>query len=155
MAEKKGRKKVNFEFVDCLFVCWLMICDEVKVVGGGGGGGMNLLLGSPCFTAMDSPLFYELDTYSELESQQQLIKNQQQQRRGLIDRRNNNQLETFHFDSTTSAAAASSQQLRLTNSRLAEQDSAAYPELADIHTPEISLDIQVMIDRFNDTPPHL
>lgn len=107
----------------------------------------------PCsLVAMDSPLFYELqdhchDVSSVTKTQQQ----QQQQRRSVSN--------NLHLNLTTSSnsiadltSARGLAPIRVPpsgavfgNAPQQQQQigEASYPELADINTPEISLDLQV------------
>lgn len=111
----------------------------------------------PCsLVAMDSPLFYELqdhchDVSSVTKTQQQ---QQQQQRRSVSN--------NLHLNLTTSSnsiadltSARGLAPIRVPPSgavfgnapQQQQIGEASYPELADINTPEISLDLQVLTNK--------
>ena len=134
---------------------------------------MNLI-GSPCSATMDSPLFYELDafsennnisadklkdshrsTYHQLTSFSQNVQTQQPQQQHLQQAQQSAQHlnNVSAVQTPVSSSARGLAPVRISsavfgNARPADLSEVSnYSDLADINTPEISLDIQVNISR--------
>ena len=132
---------------------------------------MNLI-GSPCSATMDSPLFYELDafsennnisadklkdshrsTYHQLTSFSQNVQTQQPQQQHLQQAQQSAQhlnnvsaVQTLVSSSARGLAPVRISSAVFGNARPADLSEVSnYSDLADINTPEISLDIQVNI----------
>lgn len=135
---------------------------------------MNLI-GSPCSATMDSPLFYELDAFSEnnnisadklkeshrsiyhqltsfsqnLQAQQPQQQHLQQQAQPSVQHlgSNSSAVQTPVSSSARGLAPVRISSAVFGNARPADLPEVSnYSDLADINTPEISLDIQGLIE---------
>jgi hypothetical protein len=136
---------------------------------------MNLI-GSPCSATMDSPLFYELDAFSEnnnisadklkdshrstyhqltsfsqnLQTQQPQQQHLQQAQQSAQHLNNASAVQTPVSSSARGLAPVRISSAVFGNARPADLSEVSnYSDLADINTPEISLDIQVNISEGN------